>query len=425
MLAAFALHTWSLALCPALLPLAGQASAEATGAATIGALPPPAVARLMDDLSPKVERWRGERFRQPVGVRVIDAAEARRRLTVRLTQLWPEDRLRADNEALRQLGLLPPDVPLLESIITSIGGQISGFYDPPTMTLFLLDAMPQQSAPLIVAHELTHALDDQHHQIDAMIRACGPDDDRVTALSALIEGSAMLATSAYVAEAGLDGTQALAALTQTAAAHTAPLTESPLYVQRSLIAPYLLGQRLLVDKPQAVDLKAARVRLGRAFADPPVSTEQLIHPEKYWDLAQRDLPRAVTLRDASPLLGKDWTLLSTGTLGELMLAVLTGAAALDLGSAALFSGEAWTNAGAAGWGGDLYHHYSNGRRSVTLLATVWDTPADAREFEAALRPLAGRSSLREDAAVVLVAGDCRRDCDRVLRTALRSLVRRR
>jgi hypothetical protein len=425
MVAAFRSLTLGIVAGGALLLLLGPPPPLQAEEATIGSLAPAAVTRLAEELSPKVERWRGAMFEEPVGVRVIDAAEARRRLTLRLTDLWPEERIRADSEALRQLGLLPNSGTLVDSILSSLDGQLSGFYDPPSKTLFLLDTMPQDSAPLIVVHELTHALDDQHHGLDALIQACGPDDDRVTALSSLFEGSAMLAMSAYVAETGMDGTRALAALTRTAAAQTGQPHESPVYVQRSLLAPYLLGERLLVDPPRGVDLGAARARLARAFADPPVSTEQLIHPEKYWELARRDMPRPVALRDLSQLLGQDWSLRSTGTLGELILAILTGAPALDLSGAQIFETANWTNAGAAGWGGDLYHHYSNGQRSVTLLATVWDTPEDAREFEAALVPQAGGQSVRERSAVVLLVGDCAPRCGSLLGAAQRSLRRKR
>ncbi len=425
MVAAFGTCTRALAACGSLWLSPVPASAKPAEVATIGTLAQADVARLVETLRPKVERWRGAKFREPVGVRVIDAAEARRRLTARLTELSSEERIQADTDALKQLGLLPASATLVDSILSSLDGQLSGFYDPPSKTLFLLDAMPLDSAPLILVHELTHALDDQHYDLDALIRACGPDDDRVTALTSLVEGSAMLTMSAYVAETGADGTRALAALTETAGTGTGQLREAPIYVQRSLLAPYLLGERLLVGAPKVVDLAVARGLLARAFADPPVSTEQLIHPEKYWELARRDLPRPVALRDLASLLGKDWSLRSTGTLGELTLAILTGAPALDLGGPQVFETANWTNAAAEGWGGDLYHHYSNGERSVTLLATVWDTPEDAREFEAALLPQPGRFSLRERQTVVLLAGDCAPDCQRLLTEAQRSLRRRR
>ena len=145
--------------------------------------------------------------------------------------------------------------------------------------------------------------------------------------------------------------------------------------------------------------------LDHAFKDPPRSSEQILHPEKYWDDAKRDEPRAVALADLSAVLGKGWSLAGRGNLGELNLAILAGAGRPDIHSPEIALPATWTNGAASGWGGDLWHHYVNDGKSATLLVTLWDTERDAGEFEAALRRDAGRPFFWRGDAVVIVGGD--------------------
>jgi len=124
--------------------------------------------------------------------------------------------------------------------------------------------------------------------------------------------------------------------------------------------------------------------VNAAWDRPPRSSEQILHPEKYWDAAKRDDPVRVAIADAGAVLGKKWTRAGAGILGELTIGGLVGVDAPeagDLGAPA----SAWTNAAATGWGGDRYELWTRGKSAIALLATVWDTEGDAAEFERALR----------------------------------------
>jgi hypothetical protein len=105
----------------------------------------------------------------------------------------------------------------------------------------------------------------------------------------------------------------------------------------------------------------------------------------------------------------------------MILAILTDPGAETLDPMSFENPQAWTNAGAAGWGGDRWQLYRRGDDSVTVLATLWDSDRDAREFRAALPRSAGRTMLGHDDAVVVVAGHSGGHSRAVARQALRAL----
>jgi hypothetical protein len=383
------------------------------------------IAALTRDVTPRVEQIRGAHFTRPVAVKLVDEATAKTHFRARLTKFWPEERIRQDQKAYEQLGLLPHGTDLVASMLDILEEQAGGYYDPDSHTFFVLGSMPRSTAPILVAHELTHALDDQRFDIDGMMTRLKDDDDRAAAFSAVVEGSGTVVMSLYLlqeVQAGRLGLDALQDLQKSEAGRAEKLMASPPILQRSLLAPYLLGQAFLLHGDPQQMTRFDPAELDRVFKDPPVSTEQLLHPDKYWRLSPRDLPRRVDLPDLVPLLGPGWARGAAGTLGEMNLALLTGLGAVNLGSLAAAQPSSWTNAAATGWGGDAYQLYTNGPRSVTVLGTVWDTPVDAEEFERALTPVAKRAVSRRGSAVVLVAGDFGAEVSSLTDAVLRALA---
>src|SRR5262249_47259341 len=164
-------------------------------------------------------------------------------------------------------------------------------------------------------------------------------------------------------------------LANTDAGRAEKLLASPQVLQRGLVASYVLGQTFILRGNLlriAQDLPVSD--LDRLFHDPPASTEQLLHPEKYWDADHVDLPRPVAMPDLSASLGEGWKLEGSGRLGELTIAVLAGAQPVSFKSIEAADPAHWTNEAASGWGGDRWQVYRNGERRATVLATVWDTP---------------------------------------------------
>jgi hypothetical protein len=364
---------------------------------------------LTRQISGQVEELRGLKFKRAVPVKVVDDAQARAHFEERLKKFWPETEARYQQAAHVRLGLLPAGFDLVSGLLDTLEEQAGGYYDPDSDTFFILKDMPRAAAPLLIAHELTHALDDQHYGIDGLLRAAEDDDDRQTAVSAVVEGSGTLVMTRYLMAEMLAGRIQMKDLKEfqdSEAGKARKLKAAPPLLQRSLLGSYLLGQAFLLrGEPLAPGATGDVADIDRAFKELPRSSEQLIHPEKYWTPAKRDVPRPVSLPDLAGVLGKGWSLGIAGTLGELTLALMTETEPLDPTSPAALEASRWTTPAASGWGGDLYHHYVNGTRNVTLLSALWDTEGDAVEFEKALPALSARRVWRRGALVVVIAGD--------------------
>jgi hypothetical protein len=277
--------------------------------------------------------------------------------------------------------------------------RVSGFYTWGSDTVTLVDRRGLVRRPLL-AHELAHALQDQHDDLRAISRRArerGADAD--LALDAAVEGEAhAVAAAVLVRDAGLDRLlpperwppPRLLALLGYRAAHAlglkpAPTSGEPPPVERDrFLAPYIEGIAFVreVVRARGGGLRA----LDGVLSDPPASSEQALHPEKYL-ASRRDAPRDVA---APPPPGEGWRLVSSNTVGEWGLRA-------EL-SERLPRAEA--RRAAAGWGGDRRAVYAKpGERRVRVTSTVWDTEGDAREFAIAARAAARAAGRAADVEV--------------------------
>ncbi|MGH9748537.1 MAG: hypothetical protein ACRD6R_01250 [Candidatus Polarisedimenticolia bacterium] len=410
------------------LPILGLLALAATGAPPDPPPPRAAEARtLVERLVPLVEEIRGLKFKETVSVEMADDAAARRHFEDRLRTYWPEDRMLVEQDLFLDLGLLPQGTDLKETLFVALEEQAGGYYDPRRRTFVVLSDMPWSMAPIIVAHELTHALDDQHFDIDGMLRGTQGIDERAGAVAAVVEGSGTLVMTLYIVreiDAGRFTPEIAGEIRESEAGKAERLKSAPQILQRLLVGPYVLGMAFLLKgdlagMPRAV---APAADLERAFRRPPVSWEQILHPEKYWIEEKQDPPRPVVLPDLAATLGEGWSLAGEGGLGEMVLAILTGPGGEPFDPTSFEDPGRWTNTGAAGWGGDRWQLYRRGGETVTLLATRWDSERDAREFEAALSPARGRLLVRRGDAAVLVAGDAGARARALARNAMKSVA---
>ena len=255
----------------------------------------------------------------------------------------------------------------------------------------------------VIAHELTHALEDQHYDLGALGagRAGRPTRSRSPAV---VEGSATVVMLAFLSRE-LGDKKAAEAVERTEARRAARLRIAPSFTQRSLMLPYVLGfSFLLRGRPWQWDDGGVRISdLEQAYANPPISTRQILHPEQYWARAPGAPAERLAMPDVSAALGRGWSKASEGSIGELGLAVLAGSLdAIELPWALLPA--RWTNSAAIGTLGDVYHHYVNGERSATVLLTQWETQRDAQEFDRALISR-GRFFMRLGVNVLVLARD--------------------
>jgi len=379
---------------------------------------PPEIA----EISRRVQEIRGLEFKEPVPVEVVGQDAARAYAERRLARFTSPAALAAEDHLYHVLGLLPASISLGEAYLDAVMGAAAGFYDPERKEFFLLDDLRGAAGSIFAAHELTHALEDQHYDLDARIEASMEDADLAFAGMALHEGSASLVMTIYteraLAEGWLQRTD-LEALATSDAARGEKVAALPPLLRRQLLGAYVLGMGFLLrGQPAQREIEFPREDAERCFRDGPRSSEQILHPEKFWDPARRDPPRRVELRASPVLAAEGFTLGGEGTLGELLLGPLVGAPTPRTWAPSALAAREWTNEAASGWGGDRWQLWTRGSDAVVVLATVWDTQSDAREFADALPRRDDLRWKRSGGVVALVAG--LRD-ERLARRVLRSV----
>jgi hypothetical protein len=375
---------------------------------------------LVREVSAKVETIRGMKFKTPITVKVVRGAEVRAEFKSNLPPQAEED-ARHRQDAYIQMGLVPPGTDLITGYLDLAESGLAGYYKHGTHTFFLLDHVSRDEAKGVMAHELTHALEDQHYDLAELAKKAGDNADHATAITAVVEGSAMAVMLAYLGrEEGEE--KATAELHRTEAGRAARLKVAPSFTQRTLLLPYLLGfSFLLQGKPWEFYLGGGvkAKDIDEAYRFPPYSTRQILHPEQYWMGRARYKEQHLTLPDLSPALGPGWAKAAEGSIGELGLAVLTGSRqSIEVPWALLPS--RWTNDAAVGVVGDVYHHYVSGDRRVTVLLTRWETEIDADQFSKALTAK-GRFFYRYDVNFVMIAGDIGDRAERVGIAALQGM----
>jgi hypothetical protein len=293
---------------------------------------------------------------------------------------------------------------LSKTIESFLESQVGGFYDPGTNTFWLMENFGGDLARIILSHELTHALDDQWFDLDKLIEGAGGESDAEWAIRALAEGSGTNAMYAWTIQH--IGTLDKQALVDSGDLGTAGLESAPALIWKPALAAYLRGDSFLVHDEGLMKL-AQPVKpeeLSACFKEPPLSSEQILHPKKFWDKDTRDDPVHVVL-DAKALPA-GWKEIGQDTLGELYLALLTqpfeerGGLKVAKDPLAMM-GMKYTNKAAQGWGGDRLVLAGKDEARVLYFASVWDTPEDAAEFHDALAKVLQRD---ENPAGKLVSG---------------------
>jgi hypothetical protein len=283
--------------------------------------------------------------------------------------------MRDSTALLRFLGLVPADFQLERETISLLTEQIAGFYDPKTKIFYLADWIPEAEQRTVMAHELTHALADQHFDLRRLEKWPDGDGDAELAARALVEGDATAMMIEYeLAERGLphDLGQfpvSLVDLMREGAGADDPdhpvFSHAPAVMRESLQFPYVYGAGFV----QAL-LKAGKwSSVSAAYKTFPASTEQVLHPEKY---LANEAPVKIALPDLSSALGAGWRRADADVNGE-------------FGYALILKGElpdAEAASAAAGWGGDRYGFYldASGERATLVHVSAWDSETEANEF---------------------------------------------
>jgi hypothetical protein len=347
----------------------------------------------LDALLKGAEEYRGLKARTPVAAGTVDSRRLKEKVAVSIAEDYTPDELRSLETSLKAFGLIPEGLNLQRYLPELLTSQVAGFYDPVRKYLALVrpdKRMPAGADDSILVHELTHALQDQHFDIQRFTGG-DPMSDAGTALTALVEGDATLVmldfqmggraetipgTAEAMERMMAEPEKVIAASQDFPGARE--IAQAPAWLRDTLLFSYFQGSAFCVSARR----RGGQPLLDYAYTtDPPRSTEQILHPDKWH--TRRDDPVVLSLPDLTAEL-PGYRKASEGVMGELSLRILLRE---KLGNAER------SNAGAAGWGGDRFAVYQkdgekDGGRLVVWV-TEWDGEADATEFRDALAGLEG------------------------------------
>jgi len=332
-----------------------------------------------DELVEATARLRGLKPLGPIQKGVKSREEITRYMTRKIDEEYSPERLRLEGKMLKRLGLLPENIDYRQLVVNLLTEQVQGLYDPEERVLFVASWLPMSDQDSVMVHEITHALQDQHFDLRAIFRAnrASDNDDRTLAQQALFEGDGTVTALQYVIGpfnrhfselpdlAFVQETQMEAMQSQSPV-----LAAMPRFLKETLVFPYGHGASFL---QQVWKQSPSWEAVDKIYADLPASTEQILHPEKYY--GTRDNPRPVDASAAAAKLGPGWKAPYKTVLGEFMLVQL-----LDL-----HLGQELAKRAATGWGGDQLLLLENGEgKNAVWLETEWDTAEDAEKFFAAM-----------------------------------------
>ena len=273
--------------------------------------------------------------------------------------------LHATEALLHIFGLAPNDFEYRPFLIKLLTEQVAGYYDPKAQQFYLADWIELEGQKPVMAHELTHALQDQHFNLKRFEKWPKGDSDAELAAHALIEGDATLAMTLYMAKHPLVALAFIKSLgTQEVA--TEQFKRAPRAVRESLLFPYESGSTWAT----AVYQRGGWDLVSKAFTKLPLSTEQIMHPDKYFAY---EAPLKLTVPELKLQLGPTWKRIDSDVNGEWGCYLL-----LD----EYLNDSAVSKKAAAGWAGDEFVLYEGAKPTDLFVAqlTAWDTPLDAREF---------------------------------------------
>lgn len=323
---------------------------------------PPTIAQVMDE----VEQIRGFGFTQRVVAEPVTQVEIAEGYAEYLDTAFPEDFYGGRSLAWQTIGVIPQGTSIREELLEYGSTQVIGYYDTVTSELvFIGEEDPSPLERVTLAHELTHAIDDQRfglEQIDFLGADCR--EEEVQAALGLVEGSATFFMLRW-AQTFLT-TEEQVQLSGEAAAQEPPPSDIAPFIDAVQQWPYSAGLAFIT----ALESRGGLEAVDAAFRDMPVSTEQIIHPERY----PNDVPTPADVEDLAEALGPGWEDLDVLGIGEMWLDQALRLR-LDAGRAAEAS---------SGWDGGIYRAWSDGSDAAVVLATVWDTERDAREFANAM-----------------------------------------
>jgi len=354
-------------------PTAAAAMRKLCVPPTVTRTPPPPVTPTPPQIAQverEVEQQRGLRYVRPVAVQEVTDAQIDRKLAAAFAATYPVAYYARRSAAWGTIGVIPPGTDLRAAIKAFESGQVVGFYDPDAQRLVFVgsgDATLSVDERFTLAHELTHALDDQHfdlRRLDAIAATCR--DERFDAALGAVEGNAQYTAAEVLLHTpgGLNLGDLIGSLVSSGARQTPGV---PPFLSSLEYWPYTTGLAFMESQAAA----GGEAAVDRVLRHLPVTTEQVMHPDAY----PSDLPTPVDVPDLTPALGASWGDLDAMQVGEEWLHAML----------ALRLDDETASSSTDGWDGGVYRAWTNGSSVAVVLATVWDTQADAEAFAGAMQ----------------------------------------
>ncbi len=326
----------------------------------------------VNELQRQVADVRGLEFLDGVEVDSVSAAEMADRVRADVRDALRGSPVDRRSRAWETIGVVPAGTDLRTVYEELLAGQVIGYYDPATEELvFTGSDDPSALERFTLAHELTHALEDQHFdlsRLDELTNRCR--EEAYAAGLAAVEGSAMRTSLDVVAE-HFTTEERMEIFGEGLGADPGIPEGTPPFVVGELLFPYLDGMAFIMG----VSGDDGNAAVDDVLTHLPVSTEQVLHPE----LLGVDVPRRADIPDLGSRVGEGWHDLDVMEIGEDFLTRM-----LELELPADRAREA-----AAGWDGGVYRAWSSGDRTAVAMSTLWDSDREAAAFAAALRAWTG------------------------------------
>ena len=354
-------------------------------AATTRALPPlpnrplsPAAEALRAQAMADAARGRGLAWRGEAGMTELSGWEYGTRTKAVAEALGGED-LRALGRLAAAGGILPENIDLATLAASFVAASASAHYSPLDKHVLLMAGQTRPRS--VLAHEFTHALQDQHFDLLPLLLVRPYSFDRAEAVFAVIEGDALNVQRRLELGDTVWARRPLAEITkqedESFGAYRAELGALfPPLLTETFLFRYRDGARFV----ETVRRARGQQGVDELFRNPPTSSEQILHPEKYLAGAQADPPRAISPHEEA-FAARGWRVATSTPLGEIGVrgVLLAGVSQREAAGAA------------AGWGGDrAYLFESEAGEPLFVWQTVWDTVADAEEFSRAYAALQSR-----------------------------------
>ncbi len=334
----------------------------------------PSLEALVDSLVPGLERLSGLERRQPLRMAMQTREAARAFIERQLDKEMPPARIDALHASYAAFGLMPDTLDLRALLLELYSEQVIGYYDPETDRLYVIEGVDRELLRPVLVHELVHALQDQHVDLDSLIaseagieEAVLHGNDRQTAAQAAIEGHATLVMLAFLAEQMTGRTidpldlpnpaMQLAPSLQAQNSQFPVFQRAPAIIRETMIFPYVAGAGFVHTVWTA--------RGAPSFEDLiPRSTEQVLHPQERF-LQDADEPTQLALR-----VPAGWTARYGNVLGEYETRLWLRE---HLGVTASRASE--------GWDGDAFVLLGSEQGDTALVWwSVWDDEASAARF---------------------------------------------